>query len=321
MVHESILVTGAVGQVGSDVTLALRERFGGERVVAAGHRKEPDDELRDSGPFIFLDVMKKEDVRAVIKEHGIDTIYHMGSLLSAVGEKHPDLAWDVNMTGLKNVLDVSRELGVQRIFWPSSIAAFGPSTPKDNTPQFTVMDPNTMYGVTKVAGELLCGYYWEKYGLDIRGLRYPGLISYRTAPGGGTTDYAVEIFYEALRNRSYVSFLDRDTVLPMMYMPDAIRSTIDLMEAPSENVKIHTSYNITAMSFSAAELVEEITKHIPDFKCSYEPDFRQKIAESWPKRIDDSRARQDWGWKEEFGVPEMVEDMLKNLSRILKIDY
>ena len=285
---KQILVTGAVGQIGSELTMALRKRYGGENVVATGHRTRPNAALRDSGPFEFIDVTKRKTIEEVVRKYNIDTIYHLAAILSAVGEEKPLLAWDVNMNGLYNVLEVAREHEMVRLFCPSSIAVFGPETPRDNTPQETILCPSTMYGVTKVAGELLCDYYFERFGLDVRGLRYPGIISAETLPGGGTTDYAVAIYYEATRRKRYTCFVRKDTMLPMMYMPDCIKSAIDLMEADLSTLKHHADFNLAAMSFSAGELAAEIQKHIPDFVCEYEPDFRQAIADSWPRSIDDT---------------------------------
>ena len=310
-----ILVTGAVGQIGSELTPALRERYGNENVVAAGHKTPPSAQLRDSGPFEIMDVSRRETIEAVVDKHGIDAIYHLAAILSAVGEKNPQLAWDVNMNGLYNVLEVARERKMARVFCPSSIAAFGPETPRDKTPQETVLRPKTMYGVTKVAGELLCDYYFHRFGLDVRGVRYPGIISSETPPGGGTTDYAVEIFYEAIKYRRYNCFLRDDSVLPMMYMPDCIRATIQLMEADLSRLKHHNDFNLAAFSFSPAQLVAEIRKHIPDLACAYNPDFRQQIADSWPRSIDDSAAREEWGWEPQYDLAAMVADMLEKLGR------
>ena len=310
-----ILVTGAVGQIGSELTLALRERYGSDSVVASGHRTKPGAALRDSGPFEYMDVTQRDSVEEVVRKHCIDTIYHLAAILSAVGEDKPLLTWDVNMNGLHNVLEIAREHKMVRLFCPSSIAVFGPSTPRDNTPQETVMGPSTMYGVTKVAGELLCDYYVRRFGLDVRGLRYPGIISAETLPGGGTTDYAVAIYYEAVRRRRYTCFVREDTVLPMMYMPDCIKSAIDLMEADLSQLKHHSDFNLAAMSFSAGELAAEIRKHIPDFVCEYEPDSRQAIADSWPRSIDDSAAREEWGWEPEYDLAAMTVDMLDKLRR------
>ena len=314
----NILVIGAVGQIGTELTMELRRRHGGSNVVAATRKTPFPKELEQSGPCIFFDVSDKEAMKKVIKEHSIDTIYQLASLLSATGEKDPDLAFQINLIGLKNTLDVCRECGVKKIFWPSSIAAFGPTTPRDNTPQWTVLEPTTMYGVTKVSGELLLQYYYKKYGLDTRSVRYPGLISYKAEPGGGTTDYSVAIFYEAIKHKKYTCFVGAHTVLPMMYMPDAIRGTIELMDAPRERLKVSTSYNLAAISFSAAQLADEVARIIPGFTCDYKPDHRQAIADSWPKSIDDSQARQDWGWRHKYGLKEMSEDMVKNLRPILE---
>ncbi len=311
---QRIMVTGAVGQIGSELTVALRKRYGNENVVATGHKTQPSPALRDSGPFEFIDVTRRETVEAVVQKHHIDTIYHMSTILSAAGEAKPQLAWDVNINGLYNVLEVARERSMVRVFCPSSIAAFGPETPREHTPQETVLRPKTMYGVTKVAGELLCDYYFLRFGLDVRGVRYPGIISSETPPGGGTTDYAVEIFYEAIKHKRYTCFLREDTVLPMMYMPDCIRATMDLMEADLSRLKRHSDFNLAAISFSPAELVAQIKKHIPEFTCEYKPDFRQQIADSWPRSIDDSAAREEWGWKPRYDLPTMVKDMLEKLG-------
>ena len=310
-----ILVTGACGQIGSELTLALRERYGNEGVVATGHRTEPSPALRDSGPFAFIDVTRRETIEEVVDRYDIDTIYHMAAILSAVGEKRPQLAWDVNINGLYYILEIAREREMTRVFCPSSIAAFGPETPRDHTPQETVLRPTTMYGVTKVAGELLCDYYFQRFGLDVRGVRYPGIISSETLPGGGTTDYAVEIFYEAIKHKRYTCFLRKDSVLPMMYMPDCIKGTIDLMEADLSRLKHHADFNLAAMSFGPAELVAEIKKHIPEFACEYKPDFRQEIADSWPRTIDDSAAREEWSWEPQYDLATMTADMLEKLGR------
>jgi nucleoside-diphosphate-sugar epimerase len=311
----NFLVTGAVGQIGSELTMALRERYGGDRVVAAGHRTPPSETLRASGPFEVVDVTRRESIEEVVRKHNIDTVYHLAAILSAVGESKPLLAWDVNMNGLYNVLEVAREHEMVRLFCPSSIAVFGPSTPRDDTPQETILGPSTMYGVTKVSGELLCNYYVQRFGLDVRGLRYPGIISAETLPGGGTTDYAVAIYYEAVRQQRYTCFVREDTVLPMMYMPDCIKSAIDLMEADGSLLQHHADFNVAAMSFSAGELAAEIGKHIPGFVCEYEPDSRQAIADSWPRSIDDSAAREEWGWKPSYDLAAMTVDMLEKLGR------
>ena len=310
-----ILVVGSTGQIGSELTLALREKFGGENVVAVGHRRAPSKALVETGPYITFDATNRDELEQAIKKYGIDTIYHMAAVLSATGEKNPQLAWHVNMDSLYNVLELARELNSIRIFYPSSIAVFGPTTPRDNTPQDTVLAPTTMYGVTKVTGELLCDYYSLKYGIDVRGLRYPGIISSETPPGGGTTDYAVEIFYEAIKHKKYTCFVSKETVLPMMYMPDAIKATLDIMDADASQLVHHSNFNIAAMSFSAGELAAEIKKQIPEFVCEYKPDFRQKIADSWPRTIDDSAARAEWGWQPDYDLPKMVKDMLEKLTR------
>jgi nucleoside-diphosphate-sugar epimerase len=310
-----ILVTGAVGQIGSELTPALRKRYGSENVVACGHKTMPSPTLREAGPFEFIDVTRRETIEAVVERYEIDTIYHLAAILSAVGEQKPHLAWDVNINGLYNILEVARERKLARVFCPSSIAAFGPETPRDNTPQETVLRPKTMYGVTKVAGELLCDYYFHRFDLDVRGVRYPGIISSETPPGGGTTDYAVEIFYEAIKHKRYSCFLREDTVLPMMYMPDCIKAAINLMEADPSRLKRHADYNVAAFSFSPTELVAEIQKHIPELACAYDPDFRQQIADSWPRTLDDRAAREDWGWEPEYDLEAMVADMVEKLGR------
>ncbi len=306
-----VLVTGSAGQIGAELVPHLRSLYGKDNVIAAIH-KAAGPSLRD-GPVVTLDTGDAEAVAVAIREFKVDTVYHLAAVLSATGEKDPQLAWQVNMDGLRNVLEAARVIGVGRLFWPSSIGAFGPDAPRINAPQNSPLNPTTIYGVTKVAGELLCNYYFVKYGLDVRILRYPGLISNVAPPGGGTTDYAVEIFYSALQKGSYVCFLREDTVLPMMYMPDALEATVMIMEAGQKKVPRHLGYNLAAMSFSAAELAAEIRKHIPGFKVSYSPDLRQKIADSWPMSIDDSEARSDWGWKHEYDLQRVVVDMLAKL--------
>jgi len=309
-----ILVTGTCGQIGSELVIELRKKYGGDNVVAAGHKTNPSKTLLNSGPFEFIDVTDRKTVESVIKRYEINTIYHMASMLSAVGEKNPQLCWNVNMKGLHNILEVARQYELVRIFCPSSIAVFGAKTPRDNTPQETILCPKTMYGITKVAGELLCEYYFKHFGVDVRGVRYPGIISTETPPGGGITDYAVAIFYEAIRQKRYVCFLKEDTVLPMMYMPDCIRATVGLMEADLSRLKHHSSFNLAAMSFSAGELAAEIKKYIPEFTCEYKPDFRQGIADSWPMSIDDNAARKEWDWKPEYNLSMMVKDVLEKLK-------
>ncbi|MCW4035634.1 MAG: NAD-dependent epimerase/dehydratase family protein [Candidatus Bathyarchaeota archaeon] len=308
-----ILITGGTGQIGSELVPALRERHGGENVVLGVHRRPPSDDLKDSGPYERVDVTDRKSIENAVEIHDIDTIYHMAAILSVAGESNPWLAWDVNMNGTYNILESAREREMVRVFVPSSIAAFGPETPRDNTPQETVLKPRTMYGLTKVAGELLCNYYFEKFGLDVRGVRYPGIISYKTPPGGGTTDYAVEIFYEALKHEEYTCFLREDSTLPMMYMPDCIKATLDLMDADLSRLKHHADFNLAAISFSPKELAEEIKRYIPGFKIYYSPDSRQAIADSWPKTIDDSAAREEWRWNPSFNLASMTEDMLMNL--------
>jgi nucleoside-diphosphate-sugar epimerase len=313
MLKEKILVIGASGQIGVELTLALRKIYGNSNVVASDLR-EQNPLLVGTGPYVSLDVMNKEMLHVQVIRQGITQIYHLAAILSATGEKNPSLAWHLNMQGLLNVLDIAREEKLHKVYWPSSIAVFGPTSPKQNCPQQTIIEPTTVYGISKYAGEFWCNYFHQRFGVDVRSLRYPGLISYKSPPGGGTTDYAVEIFYEALEEKKYECFLAEDTYLPMMYMPDAIRATIELMEAPADKISIRTSYNISGMSFSPKEIGAEIKKHLPDFKLSYKPDYRQKIANSWPQSIDDSVARSDWGWKEEYDLAAMTKDMLDNLA-------
>ncbi len=312
MSHKRIMVIGACGQIGSELTLALRERHGPENVLATDIAV-PGKAFCLSGPFEHLDVTQREQLEQLVHEYEIDIIYHMAAILSAKGEEQPQLAWHVNINGLYNVLDVARQYQLTRVFCPSSMAVFGPETPRKNTPQETVLRPTTIYGITKVTGELLGNYYVHKYGLDVRGIRYPGIISHKTLPGGGTTDYAVEIFYKAIQERHYTCFLRPDTVLPMMYMPDCIRATLELMEADFDQLEHHTDFNLAALSFSPAELAAEIQKHIPDFTIEYKPDFRQAIADSWPRSIDDSAARREWGWRPRYDLAAMTADMLEKL--------
>ncbi|MDI3322077.1 NAD-dependent epimerase/dehydratase family protein [Pinibacter soli] len=313
MVKEKILVIGACGQIGVELTLALRNIYGGSNVIASDMREE-NELLKGTGPYVTLDVMNKEMLHVQVIRQNITQVYLLAAILSATGEKNPNLAWHLNMQSLLNVLDIAREEKLHKVYWPSSIAVFGPTSPKQNCPQQTIIEPSTVYGISKYAGEFWCNYYYQRYGVDVRSIRYPGLISYKSAPGGGTTDYAVEIFHEALEEKKYDCFLEEDTYLPMMYMPDAIRATIELMEAPKEKISIRTSYNVAAISFSPKEIAACIKKHIPDFEISYKPDSRQAIANSWPQSIDDSVARNDWNWKHEYDLEKMTGDMLENLK-------
>lgn len=310
---KKILVIGAGGQIGSELVLALRKRFGVDSVIASDVKPECPAVIND-GVYSQLDILNKVEVRKFIIEQSVTEVYLLAALLSATAEKNPDFAWKLNMEGLFTILDLAKEGYIKKIFWPSSIAVFGPSTPKINTPQYTIMEPSTVYGISKQAGERWCEYYFNKFNVDVRSIRYPGLISYTSLPGGGTTDYAVDIFYKAKKDSRYECFLSQDTALPMMYMSDAIRATIELMESPKENIKIRSAYNLSGCSFTPLELSNKIKNEIPEFKITYSPDFRQEIADSWPKSIDDSCAREDWGWKEDFGVEEIVEVMLKNVN-------
>lgn len=315
---ENILVTGAVGQIGSELTMELRKRYGNENVVAGFHRTKPGETLKNSGPCEMVDCTNIEQIKEVVKKYNIDTIYHLAAILSAVAEAKPNLAWNVNINCLYNVLEVAREYGCA-VFTPSSIGAFGESTPLDNTPQDTIQRPSTMYGVTKVAGELLCDYYYKRFGVDTRGVRYPGIISNETLPGGGTTDYAVEIYYEAIKNKKYTCNLGKGTYLDMMYMPDAIKAAIDLMEADPAKLKHRNAFNVTAMSFDPEKIAASIKKVIPEFVLEYNVDpVRQAIANSWPNSMDDSAAREEWGWKPEYDLEAMTKDMLEVLSEKLK---
>jgi nucleoside-diphosphate-sugar epimerase len=312
-----ILVTGAAGQIGSELTVELRRRHGHDKVVAAWHHTALGGPLT-RGPAVRLDVTRHDELDRVVTDNGITVVYHLAGVLSAAGEQDPPSTWGTNMDGLLNVLEVARERRCEKVFWPSSIAVFGRGAPRDDTPQDAVLIPSTMYGIAKVAGELLCNYHAERYGLDVRAVRYPGIISSETPPGGGTTDYAVEIFYEAIRRKHYTCFVRPDTVLPMMYMPDCIKAALDLMEAEPEQIRDRTAYNVAAMSFSAEALVGEITKHLQDFTCDYQPDFRQQIADNWPRSIDDRVAREHWGWRPEYGLAAMTTDMLAKLRKKLE---
>lgn len=311
---KNILVTGALGQIGTELTAALREKYGNANVIASDLRSGCNPEFEASGPFHTLDVTVPETIEKLIVDYKIDTIFHMAALLSAVGEKNPLACWNVNMNGSINVLELARKHNVQKVIIPSSMAVWGPDAPQFDTPQDSVLKPTTMYGVTKVCGERLCDYYVQKFGLDCRGLRYPGIISSETLPGGGTTDYAVEIFYEAVKNKKYSSFLSENSTLPMMYMPDCINATIGLAEADFSRLKHHSDFNVAAMSFSPKELAEAIKKYMPEFEIEYKPDFRQAIADSWPKSIDDSAARSEWDWAPKYDLDSMTKDMLERLT-------
>lgn len=313
---KKILVIGASGQIGTDLTIELRNRFGNQNVIASDLRNASD-EVMKSGVFEILNVLDKDGIKDIIERHNITEIYHLAAILSGNAEKEPAKSWDINMQGLFNILELAKELKLNKIFWPSSIAVFGPSTAKTNTPQFDIMDPNTVYGISKLAGERWCEYFFEKYGVDVRGLRYPGLISYKAEAGGGTTDYAVEIYYEAIKNKKYECFLSENTALPMMFMEDAIDATIGIMEADIEKVKIRSSYNLAGISFDPKTIAESIKKHIPEFEITYKPDFRQAIAESWPQSINDSVANKDWGWKHKYDLDKMTELMLREVGKKL----
>ena len=313
MRKDRILVIGASGQIGVELTLALRKIYGGANVIASDLREE-NDLLRGTGPYVSLDVMNKEMLHVQIIRQNITQVYLLAAILSATGEKNPPLAWNLNMQSLLNVLDIAKEEKLDKVYWPSSIAVFGPTSPKLDCPQQTIIEPTTVYGISKYAGEFWCNYFHQRYAVDVRSLRYPGLISYKSSPGGGTTDYAVEIFHAAREKSRYNCFLEAETRLPMMYMPDAIRATIELMEAPASNIKVRTSYNVAGMSFSPTEIAAEITGHIPGFEITYAPDYRQQIANSWPQSIDDSSARTHWGWIPEYDLARMTSDMFLNLQ-------
>lgn len=318
MKGDTVLVLGAGGQIGTDLVHTLRGQLGGSSVIAADVKPQ-DGFLSDSGPFVQLDVLDAQAVADCIRSNKVKEVYLLAALLSATAEQKMKSAWKLNMEGLFNLLEIARELPGLKIFWPSSIAVFGPTTPGLNTPQFTVMEPNTVYGISKLAGERWCEYYHQKFGVDVRSLRYPGLISYKAHPGGGTTDYAVDIYHQALDAGRYTCFLREDTALPMMYMPDAIRATLELMSAPADAVKIRSSYNLAGISFTPAQIAAEIARHVPGFVVDYAPDFRQAIADSWPDSIDDSRAHQDWGWQARYDLSSMTTDMLKHLTEARQI--
>jgi nucleoside-diphosphate-sugar epimerase len=314
-VKEKILVIGSQGQIGIELVERLRQIYGADNVVASDVKEIARIDKAHTGLYETLNVLNANRLHEVVKDHQIKEVYLLAALLSATAEKDPAFAWDLNMNGLFNVLNMAKEGIISKIYWPSSIAVFGPTTPKRNTPQFTIMEPSTVYGISKQAGERWCEYYVNKYRVDVRSLRYPGLIGWKSAPGGGTTDYAVQIFHDALKTGVYTCFLDENTELPMMYMPDAIKATIDVMQVERSKIGIHSAYNLSGFSFSPKELAEEIRKHIPGLKLIYKPDFRQAIADSWPQSIDDSRARSDWGWKPDFNLAQMTSDMLFNLAK------
>ncbi len=315
MMSSSILVIGSSGQIGTELVEELRKIYGNAHVIASDIKKP---QAEQTGPFEELDILNKEQLISIVNKHNVKEIYLLAALLSATAEKNPAFAWELNMNSLFNVLDLAKNKIIDKIFWPSSIAVFGPTTPRQNTPQYTIMEPSTVYGISKQTGERWCEYYHEKYDVDVRSIRYPGLIGYKSLPGGGTTDYAVDIFHQAIKKNSYECFLSENTALPMMYMTDAIKATIQIMQAPKENIKIWSSYNLAGISFTPKEISEEIKKHFPDFKISYQEDFRQKIADSWPQSIDDSRARTDWNWKATYNLEKMTKEMLKNLEQLLK---
>ena len=308
-----ILIIGASGQIGSELTVHLRKKFGAHKVIASDI-KEGDEELMNGGPFEIFDAMDYDALQDVVINYEITDVYLMAAMLSATAEKFPMKAWNLNMSSLFNVLNLARDKKVEKIFWPSSIAVFGPSTPKANSPQRTIMEPSTVYGISKQAGERWCEYYHKRFGVDVRSIRYPGLISYKTLPGGGTTDYAIDIYHKALKHKKYICFQNDETTLPMMFMDDAIEATLSIMEAKKNNVKIRSAYNLAAVSFNPEEIAASIKKHIPEFEISYEPDFRQAIADSWPQSIDDTAAREDWGWEHKYSLDNMTEIMLDNLK-------
>ncbi len=316
MAADKILVIGAGGQIGVELVSTLRSVYGEINVIASDLKPEPHPLLKDRGPYVQIDALKKRQIVDIIKRFGITQIYHLAAILSATGEKRPQWAWGINMQSVLLLLDIAKEKKISKVYWPSSIAVFGPTTPKQNTPQKTVIEPTTVYGISKYAGEQWCQYYFDKYGVDVRSIRYPGLISYKSLPGGGTTDYAVDIYHKALAEDNFECFLKEDTYLPMMYMPDAIRATMELMDAPSNTLSTRLAYNISGMSFSPKEIAESIKQHMPNFYITYKPDFRQAIAESWPASINDNQANLDWGWKANYDLEKMTSDMLKQLKLI-----
>ncbi len=308
-----ILILGACGQIGTELTTALRERYGNHKVIASDIR-EGDDEMMNSGPFEIIDATSYEAIENIVIQYEINEVYLMAAMLSATAEKFPAKGWHLNMTSLFNVLNLAKDKKIEKVFWPSSIAVFGSTTPRVNTPQRTVMEPSTVYGISKQAGERWCEYYHDKYGVDVRSIRYPGIISWQTLPGGGTTDYAIDIYHKALKHNKYICFLKAGTTLPMIYMEDAIRATLDIMTVPAERIKIRSSYNLAAISFDPEEIAGSIKKQLPEFTIAYEPDFRQAIADSWPQSIDDQDARDDWGWSHEYDLDAITNDMIKNLK-------
>ena len=314
---ERILIIGSSGQIGTELVMELRSMYGNNNIIASDIRPSSS-EVMESGPFEKLDIMDEKLLRSIVKKYEITQVYLLAALLSATAEQNIELGWSLNMRSHSHVLDLAKDGLIKKIFWPSSIAVFGPTTPMENTPQYTVMEPNTVYGITKQAGERWNEYYFNKFGVDVRSLRYPGIISWKTKPGGGTTDYAVDIYFKALKQGEYESFLSENTGLPMMYMPDAIRATIQLMEAPAEKVKIRSSYNLAGISFTPKQLAAEVAKHIPDFKMTYNPDFRQAIADSWPSSIEDSHAQNDWGWELKYDLEKMTSEMMENLKEKYK---
>ncbi len=318
--NKNILIIGACGQIGTELTLKLRE-INGKNAVIASDIHEGSDELMQSGPFEIVNAMDYNSILKVIEKYAINEVYLMAAMLSATGEKFPEKAWELNMNSLFNVLNLAKTGKIKKVFWPSSIAVFGPTTPKENTPQETVMEPSTVYGISKQAGERWCEYYFNKFGVDVRSIRYPGIISWKANPGGGTTDYAIEIYHKALLEGKYSSFLNKDTKLPMMYIDDAIEATINIMDAKPEAIKIRSSYNLAGMSFTPEDVSSTIKKTIPEFKITYNSDFRQNIADSWPKSIDDSKAREDWGWNHKIDLEKMTAKMLENLSLKYNFNY
>ena len=314
---DTILIIGSSGQIGTELVSTLRRAYGNSNVIASDIRPLSSETIMQTGPFEVLDIMDKERLFDIVKKYQVTQVYLLAALLSATAEQNIELGWSLNMRSLSHVLDLAKEKHIKKIFWPSSIAVFGPTTPRVMTPQRTIMEPNTVYGISKLAGERWCEYYHQKFNIDVRSIRYPGLIGWKSQPGGGTTDYAVHIFHQAIKNKSYTSFLSEDTTLPMMYMNDAIRATLEIMEAPNQNIKIRSSYNIAGLSFSPKDLAQEIKKHFSEFEISYNSDYRQAIADSWPQSIDDSEAFKDWNWKSSVNLQDMTSDMLKNIETLI----